>query len=251
MKRIMLLVLTFVLCGCATITPPKDFVYKEIRTRDFDLASWQKITAPDGVYKIYIEGDGHAFNSRGFATTDPTPKGTLVREIAFGDPSPNVVYLARPCQYIKSPICSKRHWTSARFAHEVIISTHDAIRQIAGNHPVILIGYSGGAQVAGLIATAKTGLDIKKVITIAGNLDHLAWTEYQQLPPLNESMNLESYRRQYLALPQMNYVGEKDKVIPPFLTKAFLENDDLITIVPNANHGQGWESIYPLIWNEK
>lgn len=118
--------------GCSGIKVPDDFAYKEIETRDFKLASWQKISEPDGVYKFYIEGDGHAFDSRGRPTADPTPQGTMLRELAFGDPSPNVIYLARPCQYIMSPICAKRHWTTARFAPEVINAEYDAVRQTAG-----------------------------------------------------------------------------------------------------------------------
>lgn len=86
-----------------------------------------------------------------------------MRELAFEDDSPNVVYLARPCQYIKSPICSKRHWTTARFAPEVINAEYAAVKQIADGNPVILIGFSGGAQVAGLIASAKPGLNVKKL----------------------------------------------------------------------------------------
>ena len=97
----------------------------------------------------------YAFNARGKATQDPTPHGTLVRELAFGDNSPNVIYLARPCQYVKSPICSKRHWTTARFSPEVINAEYEAIKNIASNNPVILIGFSGGAQVAGLVTTAN------------------------------------------------------------------------------------------------
>lgn len=143
--------------GCSGIKVPDDFAYKEIETRDFKLASWQKISEPDGVYKFYIEGDGHAFDSRGRPTADPTPQGTMLRELAFGDPSPNVIYLARPCQYIMSPICAKRHWTTARFAPEVINAEYDAVRQTAGGHEVILVGFSGGAQVAGLISAAKPG----------------------------------------------------------------------------------------------
>ncbi len=103
------LIILFFVAGCTAIKAPTDFVYKEIPTRGFMLASWQKITEPFGTYKIYIEGDGYAFNAHGRATQDPTPRGTLVRELAFGDNNPNVIYLARPCQYVKSPICSKRH----------------------------------------------------------------------------------------------------------------------------------------------
>ena len=103
---IKVLITLLFLAGCSTITVPADFVYKEIETRDFTIATWQKVTNPAAPYKIYIEGDGYAFNAHGRATQDPTPRGTLVREPAFGDNSPNMIYLARPCQYIKNGICS-------------------------------------------------------------------------------------------------------------------------------------------------
>lgn len=245
------LIILFFVAGCTAIKAPTDFVYKEIPTRDFTLASWQKITDPFGTYKIYIEGDGYAFNAHGRATQDPTPKGTLVRELAFGDNNPNVVYLARPCQYIKSPICSKRHWTTARFAPEVINAEYAAVKQIAGDNPVILIGFSGGAQVAGLIASAKQGLNVKKIITIAGNLDHLAWTQYHNLPPLNESMNLESYRKQFAQISQIHYVGSDDKVMPPVLVRDFVGESCNLIEVRGATHNSGWEKIYSQIRNEK
>lgn len=239
------------LTGCATIHVPADFAYKEVKTRDFTIATWQKVINSTAPYKIYIKGDGYAFNARGKATQDPTPHGVLVRELAFGDSSPNVIYLSRPCQYVKSPICSKRHWTTARFAPEIINAEYEAIKQIAGDKPVILIGFSGGAQVAGLVATAKYGLNVKKIITIAGNLDHLAWTQYHNLPPLNESLNLESYRKQFAQIPQIHYVGNDDKVMPPVLVREFVGNDELVVEVDSASHNTGWEAIYNKIWNEK
>lgn len=248
---IKVLITLLFLAGCSTITAPANFVCKEIETRDFTIATWQKITNPAAPYKIYIEGDGYAFNAHGKATQDPTPHGTLVREIAFGDKSPNVIYLGRPCQYVKSPICSKRHWTTARFAPEIINAEYEAIKQIAGNQQVILIGFSGGAQIAGLVATAKPGLNVKKIITIAGNLDHLAWTQYHNLPPLNESMNLESYRKQFAKIPQIHYVSSNDEVMPPILAREFVGKDDLIIEVSGASHNEGWGKIYNKIRSER
>ena len=248
---IKILITLLFLTGCTTIRTPTDFVYKEVKTRDFTLASWQKVTNPVAPYKIYIEGDGYAFNVRGKATQDPTPHSTLVRELAFGDKSPNVIYLARPCQYVKSLICSKRHWTTARFAPEIVNAEYEAIKNIAEHNSVILIGFSGGAQIAGLVATAKPGLNVKKIITIAGNLDHLAWTQYHNLPPLNESMNLESYLKQFAQLPQIHYVGSNDKVMPPVLIREFVDNDDLIVEVDGASHNEGWEKIYNKVWSER
>ena len=237
--------------GCSGIKVPDDFAYKEIETRDFKLASWQKISEPDGVYKFYIEGDGHAFDSRGRPTADPTPQGTMLRELAFGDPSPNVIYLARPCQYIMSPICAQRHWTTARFAPEAINAEYDAVRQTAGGHEVILVGFSGGAQVAGRISAAKPGLRVKKLVTIAGNLDPLAWTTYHGLPPINESLSLESYRRQYLEIPQIHYAGSDDKVMPAALIEDFVGGKHPVVRVEGATHNSGWEKIYLPVRQEK
>ncbi len=249
MKR--LIALIWLMTACSSVNVPPEFVYRKIQTRDFTLASWQKITNPSDVFKIYIEGDGYAFNTNGLETNDPTPRGTLVRELAFGDLSPNVVYLARPCQYIKSDICSKRHWSTARFAPEIINAEYDAVMQIANNSPVILIGFSGGAQVAGLIAAAKPKLNVKEIVTIAGNLDHLAWTQHHNIPPLNESLNLESWRKQFAKFPQTHYVGGGDEAIPPFLVKEFVNDRQSVIEVPEATHNSRWESIYPQIWEKR
>lgn len=245
-----LLILLSLLAGCAAIKPPADFTYRPVSVENFEIASWQKITNPNAEYRIYIEGDGSAFNAHGRPTTDPTPRGELVRRLAFNDPAPNVVYLARPCQYLKSGICSQRHWTTARFAPEIINAEYEAVRKIAGDAPVVLIGFSGGAQVAGLIAAAKSGLDVRKIITIAGNLDHLGWTQYHKLPPLNESMNLESYRHRFAQIPQIHFVGAEDKNITPDLVKNFIGSNAEVIEVGGADHSTGWESVYSRIYNE-
>lgn len=250
MLKLSLCLLSLLLVGCKGITPPPEFRYQEITTRNFKLASWQKIKNPQGVYKIYIEGDGYAFNAHGRASQNPTPRGKLMRELAFGDDSQNVVYLARPCQFVKSEICATRHWTTARFAPEVINATSEAINEIAPDNEVILIGFSGGAQVAGLVAAAKPEIKVKKLITVAGNLNHLAWTQKLQLPPLNESMNLESYSQQYFKIPQIHYVGDEDEVVPLSLTRQFVKNEAPIVVVKGASHNAGWESIYAKIWQE-
>lgn len=245
MKKSILKIFIYLLLlnGCSSITVPNNFVYKEIKTDTFTLASWQKITQTNGVYKIYIEGDGYAFDRYGRPTQNPTPKGTFVRKLAFGDKNDNVIYLARPCQYVTSPICSQRHWTTARFAPEVINATFEAIRQIAGNSPIVLVGFSGGAQVGGLVTSAKQGLNVKKIITIAGNLDHEAWVKYHDLLPLNESLNLADYYDNFMEIPQIHYVGKNDKVIPPHLVQNFIKNKASVIVVAGANHNNGWNSV--------
>ena len=113
---------------------------------------------------------------------------------------------------------------------------------LLGNNDVVLVGYSGGAQVAGLVAVTHQKLNIEKIITIAGNLDHKAWTDYHNLPPLSESMNLRRYKS-FDEIAQIHYIGEKDDVIPPSLIKRPISDNIKIIIVPNATHYDGWESL--------
>lgn len=252
MKKLCFLLFCLCLIACANKTAPADFLYKEITTDTFTLYSYQKILRADKPIKIYIEGDGYAFNFHGQPSKDPSPKSNFLKNMALSDTNPNVVYLARPCQFIlkKNPICSKRHWTSARFAPEIINSMASAIKQIAQNNEVILIGFSGGAQIAGLIGSLKTDIKIKKIITIAGNLDHLAWTQYHKLPSLNESLNLADYRSNFIQIPQLHYVGKKDKNITYQLVENFIQNKSLIVTVNEASHNHGWNKIIPLIIDE-
>ena len=94
LKKISVWVGVIFLIGCKAVIVPDDFLYKEIKTSTFVLASWQKITDKNAKYKIYIEGDGASFDAYGLPTSNPTPKGKLLREIAFADKSPNVIYLS-------------------------------------------------------------------------------------------------------------------------------------------------------------
>ena len=64
MKKLYLLIL-FIFCGCQSIVVPDSFTYREIQTDIYKLASWQKITDSKAPVRIYIEGDGHAFNHLG------------------------------------------------------------------------------------------------------------------------------------------------------------------------------------------
>ncbi len=249
-KKIVVLICFCFLFGCSSISIPNGFVYREIRTSTFRIASWQKVTNPHDKFKIYIEGDGASFDAYGEPTDDPTPRSRLVRELAFGDRNSNVIYLARPCQFVFSDMCSEKHWVDGRFSPEVVTAMYEAVLQIAGKNEVVLVGFSGGAQVAGLISVARRGLNVKKIITIGGNLDHLAWTMLLGLPSLSQSMNLENYREEYLKIEQKHYVGSRDDVVPKELVYDFVGDNKYIIEEVDANHNDGWNVIYSKIWSE-
>ncbi len=231
MKKIFL---CFLLTACVGSgwNPPEDFQYVPVKTDTYEIATWQKINKPKNrTIHIYIEGDGHSFDSYGQPTTDPTPRGTFLRDLAVADDFANVVYVARPCQFIKDENCTKEDWTNGRFSQKIIDAESQVIKKIAKNKHIVLIGYSGGGMVSGLIIKQNPKIKVDKWITIAGVLDHKKWTEYFGDKPLNESLNMETLP----GIEQVHFVGGCDEIVPYDLAKTWAKEDD-IKLVPNANH---------------
>ena len=239
MKKIFLFFTLLLLCSCSTIKTksPAEFIYKEIKTDDYVLASWQKITDDSSPVRIYVEGDGRAYTSKGYPTTDPTPKSYFLRNISFNDVHENVVYLARPCQYIKNKNCSNIDWTTGRFSQKIVDNMSQAIKQIAEDKEIILIGYSGGGLICGLIINQhKNDLNIIKWITVAGLLNHTNWTKHFNYIPLKDSLDLDTIPN----ISQTHYIGKKDKVIPYKLTLDIVDKKNCV-IIENATHNSGFE----------
>ena len=243
MKKILLLLL--LLSGCHSITVPDSFMYKEIETDAYKIASWQKITDTKSPIRIYIEGDGYAFNHLGYPTTNPTPRGTFLREIVFNDPNPNVVYLARACQYVDDKRCSQKDWTTGRFSQDIINSTAQAIKKVSGKQEIILIGYSGGALLSGLIINQNPKIPVKKWITLAGVLNHTKWTEDLNLPPLKDSIDLKTLP----TIPQLHLIGDKDTTVSYKLTESLVDNKNLI-IIPSATHDKGYTNYLSSVYRK-
>ena len=239
MKKIFIfLSFIFLFCSCSTLQtkPPEDFLYKEIKTDDYVLASWQKFSNNNLPIKIYIEGDGHAYTSNGYPTTDPTPKSYFLRNIVFNDTTANVVYLARPCQYIKNEKNNNIDWTTGRFSQKIVDNMAQAVKQIAEDKEIILIGYSGGALLCGLIINQyRQELNVIKWVTIAGLLNHTRWTTYFNYIPLKDSLDLETIPD----IEQKHYIGKKDKIIPYQLTLERVDKANCV-IIEDATHNEGF-----------
>ena len=251
MKQWFVMILCLTVGACSYRNPLSDMAFQMTPAPPYVIANWYRMDQPGEPLKIYIEGDGHAFDRDGQPTDNPTPESTFMRELAAGDPSPNVVYLARPCQYFQGG-CSVNDWTDGRFSEAVIRSMDTTVAGLmkkARTDRVILIGFSGGAQVAGLIAVRHPER-VKKIITIAGVLDPAAWTAYHGDRPLTGSLNLKDRQDVFQTIPQAHFAGEKDPVVPVALIQDFVGKAPL-TVVPGAGHGTGFSKIYTEIYKEK
>jgi dienelactone hydrolase len=174
---------------------------------------------------IYIEGDGLAWINASTPSRDPTPLNPLGLQLALRDPSGTAVYLARPCQFVAEHDkrnCQRKHWTNQRFSPEVIAASLNAIQQLKQRFAaqrLVLIGYSGGAAVASLVAAQRQ--DVDQLITVAGNLDQRTWTQTHHLSPLDGSLNPADAWMQLQTLRQTHFVGGQDNNIGPTITHAY------------------------------
>ncbi len=252
MKRFFILFLVGMLSACAAKNPLETFRFQTVTAPPYVNASWYRITDPGKVLKVYIEENGNVSGHAEADSENPTPKSLFLRQIAADDPSANVAYLARPCQYFQTGVCTARDWTTGRFSKRIVDSmdkTVAALMKKAKTNRVILIGYGDGAQIAGLIAVRHPD-QVMHVYTIAGVLDHAAWTAYHQKPDLSDSQNLKQEQTAFLSLPQQHFVGGQDVIVPPFLVHDFV-GDDRVMVIEKATHDTGYQPAYPFLYREE
>lgn len=222
--------------------------YRPWHTASFGLTGYQRPLARHEAVTVYIEGDGYAWVASDVPSRDPTPLAPIALELAARDPSSNVVYLARPCQYGEraSPRCDERYWTSARFSPEVIQSYDAVLTQLkatAAPPGFHLVGFSGGGAVALLLASGRQ--DVLSVRTIAGNIDHKAWTQLHDISPLGASLNAADRTESLASIPQLHFVGADDAVMPIAVAETYRQRFRdrrcvRIVTVPGAAHTTGW-----------
>ncbi|PYB82766.1 alpha/beta hydrolase [Pseudomonas soli] len=198
--------------------------------------------------RVYLEGDGHSWSTATQPSLDPSPHNLLVPRLAVNDPTPNA-YLARPCQFVMAAACQTALWTHRRYAQEVIDRLSQALDQLKqryGNSEFELVGYSGGAALALLLAAQRN--DITQVQTLAGNLSPRMWATMKGLSPLHGSLEPLDYRDRLALLPQRHFIGDADSIIPGDLAARYQQalGSPLSQCihVPEASHDSGWEAAW-------
>lgn len=204
---------------------------------------------------IYIEGDGFAWKNRYSVSKDPTPKNPVSLRLALSDPHPAVIYLSRPCQYIReeNALCSPPYWTDRRYSKEVVNALNLVIDELvyrdgAGDISLGLVGFSGGGTMAALLAAKRD--DVKWMVTIAANLDHAKWTSLHGVSPLKGSMNPADIADKLQAIPQLHFAGGKDENVPAEIAASYRKNMTepgctKIVVLPEFTHHCCWVENWP------
>lgn len=224
----------------------------------FVLTTFRRQRDPLAPLNVYIEGDGLAWLSRSEVSPDPTPTRPIGLRLAALDPSANVLYIARPCQYTPRELdrrCNESYWTGRRFAEEVVASVNQAIDQAlrVGGRGVRLVGFSGGGAVAALVAARRT--DVIDLRTVAGNLDHETLNSHHKVSQQVGSLNAASVAPQLARLPQLHLIGERDEVVVPIVTASYVRRAGPtgcieVRRVPGATHLDGWTEVWTRIVRE-
>lgn len=259
MKSLFLLIL---LSGCALSSSPAERLRtaQEIaaaaaltqETRQagpFALTSFARVTQAGGPANLYIEGDGLAWLDKHTVSPNPTPPDPVGLRLAAADGAPNVIYLARPCQYTgraDGQRCDEKYWTQAQSAADVIAAYEaalDALKAEKGLSGFHLIGYSGGAGIAALVAAGRT--DVLSLRTVAGNTDHAAFTALHKVSAIADSVDPVTAAPRLARLPQRHFVGEKDKTVPVEVFEGWRAASGAsrcvqLTVVPGNTHSKGW-----------
>ena len=268
--------LWILLCACLTACSslPSPETRRELADSLAAKQGWQAMTIPttsfrllaylphqfedSGSLAVYIEGDGFAWMSASQPSPNPTPLNPVGLRLALAHPQGNAAYLARPCQYLDTdtPTCRTAYWTSQRFAPELVAASNQAIDQLktlAGASRITLVGFSGGGAIAALIAARRN--DVTALVTVAGNMDHEAWTRHHRISPLKGSLNPAHETSRLDQLPQVHFIGGQDRNITLPLMQAYTnrfsgQTRPVIYQEPDFDHQCCWAEQWPSLWQK-
>lgn len=200
---------------------------------------------------VFLEGDGTPWFTPTIVSLDPTPTNPLLLRLLV-QINASATYVGRPCYLglAQDRGCEPRLWTSARYADVIIESMILAIKNIMARNNyqnVILIGHSGGGALAMLIASRMIE-HVRGVMTLAANLDIDTWATYHGYAPLAASRNPANLPAFPASLRQTHFIGAKDRIVPPSITRSGLRNQPHASIfaVDDVGHAE-WERVRPQI----
>lgn len=259
---VLLINMTLLLTGCVSknsresasaLAKKSGLISENFSAQGMPLRAWRRITPPVTHLRVYIEGDGFAWVSRTRPSDDPTPHNPVGLQLAAADQSANILYLARPCQFIGPPLpaaCNVSLWTDKRFSSNVIQTMDEVLSQVMRRYPqarIELVGYSGGATIAAQLAARRT--DVVSLRTVAGNLDVAYVNALHRVSAMPDAQSAIDVAPALANLPQIHFSGADDSTVPPAVAGRFQqavgEGCAQVEVVPGMDHGADWAARWP------
>lgn len=241
--------------AASRIAVPANLHKRQISADPFSITVFERIYAEGKPATIYIEGDGKAWVSKTKSSMNPTPDYPVGLHLASRDLGDNVIYVARPCQFsgmmAEDTPCGKEYWTDRRFSLEVMQSMNTVLDKLRDRYDIRgfnLVGYSGGAAIATMLAAKRD--DVLSLRTVAGNLDHVALNAYHNVSPMPGSLNPRDFARDIAHIPQHHFLGALDETVPASVYESFRSAMGpsrcvRMSLVDEVNHEEGWVNRWP------
>ena len=126
-----------------------------------------------------------------------------------------------------------------------------AARTIGG---VRLVGYSGGAAVAVLVAAGRR--DLLDLRTVAGNVSTSRFAAMHRVSPYVGSLDPANAADRLARVPQIHFVGGRDTIVPRMIAEDYAARVGasscvLIATVAMASHNQGWAETWPTLSGQR
>ncbi len=238
----------------AAVAKASGFTGVSLNTGQFDHQLYMNAQALQHVNSnrlhVYLDGDGMPWEQHRWISDDPTSRNPIILELMQQDKQPSI-FVGRPCYqgFNKTSVCNSKYWTSHRYSRDVVNSMVLALKQWLKQNSykqIVLIGFSGGGTLALLIASEIEV--IKTVVTVAGNLDTEAWSDFHHYLPLSESLNPEKLSFN-ASLKQIHLAGLEDNTVPASLIKSFADKQTNATFIayPHFDHHCCWVNEWPAI----
>ncbi|MDH5722060.1 MAG: hypothetical protein OEY94_01900 [Alphaproteobacteria bacterium] len=250
----------FILAGCTTNNLP---YMKEETARRLASAAWMverdvsSGALPLRVYErmherrkpanIYISGEGGALG----VSFNKAPENPVALHLATKDKADNLAYIARPCHYIGAENCAQKYWGGAEYSEDVINAYSLVLDDMAKRYDIKgfnLIGYSGGATIAALLADKRS--DILSIRSVAGILDTDTYSAIHEKTAFEGPVNPSLIAVQIKDIPQFHFIGGKDEEVPPAVLHGYLQATPPSNCIHNlmvqeATHDKGWVDKWP------
>lgn len=237
------------------IAAPAWMIKRDIPAAPYLLRAYERIHDRGGVANLYIEGDGINGKHSIAENADFTPVNPVGLHLASKDNAKNLIYLARPCQFngrLELPhTCDNKEWQENRFSKDVIESYNNALNEISARYGIRaynLIGYSGGAAIATMLAGERK--DILSVRTVAGILDNSAYATVADEFPISKTRTAAEHASDVSKTPQYHFIGGQDTIVTPSVLSTYLSdmpptNCVQTMLVQEAEHEAGWVDKWP------
>lgn len=237
---------------------PTFMIPRTMTVDGYQLKAYERTHELGGVATIYIEGSGAVWK-KGIRKTlnvtgDPTPENPVGMVLASNDPSKNVIYVGRTCQYgakkIGADECPTDTLTTKMYAPDMVALYGHVLDDLKTRYRFTgfhLVGFESGGGLATILASERS--DVLTLRTVAAILDTETFARAKGMTGFDTSLNPVSRVPDLINMPQHHYLAQFDDVVPNEIyhgyAQAFGDNRCLsYTLVPDVDHTYDWSDTW-------